>query len=32
MIHSSLARGGIYVETELSTKMKAQGVGIRRAV
>jgi hypothetical protein len=32
MIHSSLARGGIYVETELSTKMKGQGVGIRRAV
>jgi cell wall-associated NlpC family hydrolase len=32
MIHSSLARGGLYVETELSAKMKAQGVGIRRAV
>ncbi len=32
MIHSSLGRGGIYAETELSAKMKAQGVGIRRAV
>ena len=32
MIHSSLARGGIYAETDLSAKMKAQGVGIRRAV
>lgn len=32
MIHSSLARGGIYAEEELSGKMKEQGVGIRRAI
>jgi hypothetical protein len=31
MIHSSLARGGIAVEGELSAKLKEQGVGIRRA-
>ena len=32
MIHSSLARGGIHVEPELSAKLKEQGVGIRRAI
>ena len=32
MIHSSLARGGIHVEPELSAKLKEQGVGIGRAV
>lgn len=32
MIHSSLARGGIYAEKELSTKLKEQSVAIRRAV
>jgi len=32
MIHSSLARGGIYVERELSAKLKEQGVAIRRGI
>ena len=31
MIHSSLARGGVYAEQELSAKLKEQSVGIRRA-
>ena len=32
MIHSSLARGGIYAEEALSAKMREQGIGIRRAI
>lgn len=32
MIHSSLARGGVCVETELTARLKEQGIGIRRAV
>lgn len=32
MIHSSLARGGIYVEREITARLKEQGMGIRRAI
>ncbi len=32
MTHSSLARGGIHVERELTAKQKEHGVGIRRAI
>ena len=32
MIHSSLARGGVYVEAELTAKLTEQGVGVGRAV
>ena len=32
MIHSSLSRGGMYAEPELSAKMREQGVGVRRAL
>ena len=32
MIHSSLSRGGMYAEQELSARMIEQGVGVRRAL
>ncbi|QJR36162.1 C40 family peptidase [Gemmatimonas groenlandica] len=32
MIHSSLARGGIYAEGELTARLKEQGMGVRRAL
>ncbi len=32
LIHSSLARGGIYAEGELPARLKEQAVGVRRAI
>lgn len=32
MVHSSLARGGVYEEAELPSKLKDQGVAVRRAL